>query len=138
MSTGRPSTHSTGAESSPGPSPRSAVCITLRPACRYQYVTQTCRIWPVSVPLISYAVSALTGAELIGSVLRVLHFYAECRRSRTVRNSESEEKNDNVETDAQLEALIETTAEFLSVVLMEIPEVRFALLMFTNVNKQIY
>lgn len=72
----------------------------------------------------AYGLSALTGAELIGSVLRVLHFYAEYRQSRTGGNSESEEK------DAQLKALVETTAEFLSVVLMEIPEVRFALQMF--------
>ncbi|XP_057185900.1 protein saal1 [Triplophysa rosa] len=55
-------------------------------------------------------------AELIGSVLRVLHFYAEYRQSRMGGNSESEEK------DAQLKALVETTAEFLAVVLMEIPE----------------
>lgn len=61
-------------------------------------------------------------AELIGSVLRVLHFYAEYRQSRTGGNSESEEKDDKGETDVQLKALVETTAEFLSVLLMEIPE----------------
>lgn len=61
-------------------------------------------------------------AELVGSVLRVLRFYAEYRQSRTDGNSEPERKDDKEETDVQLKALVESTADFLSIVLMEIPE----------------
>lgn len=61
-------------------------------------------------------------AELVGSVLRVLRFYAEYRQSRTDGNSEPERKDDKEETDVQLKALVESAADFLSIVLMEIPE----------------
>lgn len=54
-------------------------------------------------------------AELLGSLIRILQFNAEYHQSRTA--GESEEKR--VE-DVQLKALVETTAEFLSVSLMEL------------------
>ncbi|XP_016318203.1 protein saal1-like [Sinocyclocheilus anshuiensis] len=62
-------------------------------------------------------------SALLGSLIRILQFNAECRQSRTAGNSESEgsqkEEEKQVE-DEQLEALVETTAEFLSAVLMEL------------------
>uniref|UniRef100_A0A9J8DKD6 Serum amyloid A-like 1 n=1 Tax=Cyprinus carpio carpio TaxID=630221 RepID=A0A9J8DKD6_CYPCA len=56
--------------------------------------------------------------ELLGSLIRILQFNAEWRQSRTDGNSESEESQK--EEDEQLKALVETTAEFLSAVLMQL------------------
>uniref|UniRef100_A0A9J8B9A1 Serum amyloid A-like 1 n=1 Tax=Cyprinus carpio carpio TaxID=630221 RepID=A0A9J8B9A1_CYPCA len=75
----------------------------------------------------------LTGTELLGSLIRILQFNAEWRQSRTDGNSESEESQK--EEDEQLKALVETTAEFLSAVLMQLNKVKLAALQFTNSNK---
>ncbi|XP_043083224.1 protein saal1 [Puntigrus tetrazona] len=56
--------------------------------------------------------------ELLGSLIRILQFDAEWRQGRTAANSESEESRK--EEDEQLKALVETTAEFLSTVLMKL------------------
>ncbi|KAL1247252.1 hypothetical protein QQF64_022628 [Cirrhinus molitorella] len=62
-------------------------------------------------------------SELLGSLIRILHFNTECLQSRTAGNSESKdihkEEEKHVE-DEQLKVLVETTAEFLSGVLMEL------------------
>lgn len=61
--------------------------------------------------------------ELLGSLFRILQFNAEWRESRTAGNSESEESQKEEvkqEEDEQLKALVETTAEFLSAVLMQL------------------
>ncbi|RXN23826.1 SAAL1 isoform X1 [Labeo rohita] len=61
-------------------------------------------------------------SELLGSLIRILQFNAECRQSRKTGNSDSEKSQTEEEKqaeDEQLKALVETTAEFLSVVLME-------------------
>ncbi|XP_048013837.1 protein saal1 isoform X2 [Megalobrama amblycephala] len=63
------------------------------------------------------------GAELIGSLIRILQFKAEYCQSRTAGSSESGESQKEEEKqveDVQLKALVETTAEFLSVVIMEL------------------
>lgn len=77
-----------------------------------------------------------TGAELLGSLIRVLQFNAEYLQSRTAGNSESEEREKEEEKlveDVQLKALVETTAEFLAVVLMELTKVKLAAIQFTNI-----
>ncbi len=74
----------------------------------------------------------LTGTELLGSLFRILQFNAEWRESRTAGNSESEESQKEVkqEEDEQLKALVETTAEFLSAVLMQLNKVKLAAIQF--------
>ncbi|XP_051740709.1 protein saal1 isoform X1 [Ctenopharyngodon idella] len=62
-------------------------------------------------------------AELIGSLIRILQFNAEYCQSRTAGSSESGESQKEEEKqveDVQLKALVETTAEFLSVIIMEL------------------
>uniref|UniRef100_A0A673MQ19 Protein saal1-like n=1 Tax=Sinocyclocheilus rhinocerous TaxID=307959 RepID=A0A673MQ19_9TELE len=61
--------------------------------------------------------------ELLGSLIRILQFNTEWRQSRTAGNSESEESQKEEvkqEEDEQLKALVETTAEFLSAILMQL------------------
>lgn len=61
--------------------------------------------------------------ELLGSLIRILLFNAEWRESRTAGNAESEESQKEEvkqEEDEQLKALVETTAEFLSAVFMQL------------------
>ncbi|XP_051548422.1 protein saal1-like isoform X1 [Myxocyprinus asiaticus] len=60
--------------------------------------------------------------ELVVSILRILQFYVEYRQSRTGGNPDSEEsqKDEKEETDVQLKALVETTADFLSVLIMDL------------------
>ncbi len=75
----------------------------------------------------------LTGTELLGSLFRILQFNAEWRESRTAGNSESEESQKEEvkqEEDEQLKALVETTAEFLSAVLMQLNKVKLAAIQF--------
>lgn len=57
-------------------------------------------------------------ADLLGSLIRILQFNAENPQSRTAGNSEESHRDDD--DDEQLKALVETTAEFLSDVLMEL------------------
>lgn len=55
-------------------------------------------------------------AELLGSLIRILQFNAENHQSHTAGNSEESHRDD----DEQLKALVETTAKFLSDVLLEL------------------
>lgn len=77
----------------------------------------------------------IAGAELIGSLIRILQFNAEYCQSRTAGSSESGESQKEEEKqveDVQLKALVETTAEFLSVVIMELTKVKLPTIQYTK------
>ncbi len=151
MSSGRSSSHPAGAESPPVPGVRLAVSFTLQPADRDQYETHTfsisdsllherhrgvCLRFAIILLFRFHNVCLfLTGTELLGSLIRILQFNAEWRESRTAGNAESEESQKEEvkqEEDEQLKALVETTAEFLSAVLMQLNKVKLAAIQFTK------
>ncbi|KAM4618425.1 protein saal1 isoform 2-T2 [Polymixia lowei] len=55
---------------------------------------------------------------LVATILRVLHYHSECQEDKAARCADSGEQTN----DEQLQALVDTTAEFLADVLLLIPE----------------